>query len=204
MGIIKRASDIGAGADQVFLGIFAVCLAVLVLVTGVMVYFVIRYSHKNNPRPVDIEGNFWLETVWTLVPLAIFLAMFYFGWTNYAKMRNPPRDAMQIEVTARQWAWGFEYPNGKKTKELILALNRPVKLDLISQDVIHGFAIAAFRVKADVIPGRTNFTWFTPTAEGVYDLQCSVICGVSHSYMLAKVRVIPEEEFKKWYFSDQD
>jgi cytochrome c oxidase subunit 2 len=139
-----------------------------------------------------------------LVPLLLFLSMFYFGWTNFAYMRNPPRDAMVIEVTARQWAWNFKYPNGKRSDELYVALDRPVKVELHSQDVLHGFAIAAFRVKEDVVPGRNNFLWFSPTLLGTFDIQCTVMCGVDHSRMLSKVHVLSEDDFKRWYFRDED
>lgn len=190
--------------DDVFLYIFILAVAFLIFITGLMVYFVIKYSRKRNPTPVDIEGNTALEVAWTVTPLILFLSMFYFGWTNFYYMRNPPRDAMVIEVTARQWAWSFKYPNGKQSDELYVALNRPVKAELHSLDVLHGFYIAAFRVKEDVVPGKANYTWFTPTLLGTFDIQCTVMCGLRHSYMLSKVHVLPEDEFKAWYFADEN
>jgi len=204
MPFLTRPLSIADRVDAVFLYIFVLSAAFLVFITVLMVYFTVRYSRKRNPTPVDIEGNLWLETTWTLVPLVLFLSMFYFGWTNFAYMRNPPRDAMVVEVTARQWAWNFKYPNGKRSNELYVALDRPVKLELHSQDVIHGFYIAAFRVKEDVVPGRNNFLWFSPTLLGTFDIQCTVICGVDHSKMLSKVHVLSVEDFKEWYFRDED
>jgi cytochrome c oxidase subunit 2 len=118
-------------------------------------------------------------------------------------MRNPPPDAMVVQVIARQWAWSFKYPNGKQTGELYLPLARPVKLITHTLDVIHGFFVPAFRVKVDVVPGKSNFVWFAPWLLGDFDIQCTVICGVNHSAMLSKVRVMPEADFKKWYFSDE-
>jgi cytochrome c oxidase subunit 2 len=110
---------------------------------------------------------------------------------------------MVVQVIARQWAWSFKYPNGKQTDELYIPLARPVKLITQTLDVIHGFFVPAFRVKVDVVPGKSNFVWFTPWLLGDFDIQCTVICGVNHSAMLSKVRVMPEDEFKKWYFSDE-
>ncbi|MBI5209884.1 MAG: cytochrome c oxidase subunit II [Elusimicrobia bacterium] len=188
--------------DRYFLGSLALCLAVLLLVTFFIVYFSIRYSRARNPRPEDIEGNAALEVVWTVVPLALFLVMFYFGWTDFRTLRNPPPDALAVQVTARQWSWSFEYPNGKRTGELYAALGRPMRLELRSADVIHGFYVPAFRVKIDVVPGRTATAWFLPRLLGDFDILCSVICGTSHSAMLSKVRVLAEDEFKRWYFSD--
>jgi cytochrome c oxidase subunit II len=110
---------------------------------------------------------------------------------------------MEVTVVARQWAWNFQYPNGKQSPELILALERPVKLNLRSLDVIHGFFIPAFRIKEDVVPGKQNYTWFTPTRLGSYDIECTVICGVNHGNMVAKANVVPVRDFENWYFSDE-
>ncbi len=204
MPFLSPPLSIADRVDAVFLYIFILSVAFLIFITGLMVYFVIKYSRKRNPTPVDIEGNTPLEIAWTVIPLVLFLTMFYFGWTNFYYMRNPPRDAMVIEVTARQWAWSFQYPNGKQSDELYVALNRPVKVELHSLDVLHGFYIAAFRVKEDVVPGMTNYAWFTPTLLGTFDIQCTVMCGLRHSYMLSKVHVLPEDEFKAWYFADEN
>lgn len=200
--MFESASNMSGKVDEVFLYITALAVAFLVFITAVMIYFVIRYSRKNSPKGEDIHGNVWLEAVWTGIPLVLFLSMFYFGWTNYRYMRTVPRDAMVIKVIGRQWAWAFIYPNGKQTSELYLALDRPVKLELESSDVVHGFFIPAFRVKQDVVPGKRNYTWFAPTQLGSYDIECTVICGVSHTYMLSKANVLPESNFKEWYFGD--
>ncbi|MFH2202245.1 MAG: cytochrome c oxidase subunit II [Elusimicrobiota bacterium] len=204
MSFFTQASNLGAGVDRIFFVSLVASVLILAGITGLMIYFTVRYSRRRNPEPVDIEGHFGLEVVWTLIPLVLFLAMFYFGWTNFREMRTPPADAMVIKVTARQWAWSFKYPNGRVTEELRVAHGRPVKLEMKSIDVLHGFYIAAFRVKADVLPGRMNFLWFTPTIPGTFDIQCTVICGVDHSAMLSKIHVLPEEDFKKWYFTDPE
>jgi len=197
-------SDVSGRVDTVFWYITALTVAFLVFITVLMVYFVVKYSRKRNPHATDIEGHAGLEITWTVVPLVLFLSMFYFGWREYRYMRTVPRDALVVKVLGKQWAWAFTYPNGKQTGELYLAVGRPVKLELTSPDVVHGFYIPAFRVKQDVVPGQTNWTWFTPERLGAYDIECTVICGVSHSYMLSRVHVIPEEEFKTWYFSSSD
>lgn len=204
MSIFEAASNLGGKVDTVFLYTFALCVAVLLIVTALVVYFTVRYSRKRNPKPVDIEGDVRLEIAWTVIPLILFLAMFYFGWTNFRQMRNPPSDAMVVEVIAKKWEWTFKYPNGKITRELFAALDRPIKLELHSRDVLHGFYIAAFRVKSDVVPGKVNFVWFSPTLLGTFDIQCTVICGVKHSYMLSRVHVVPEAAFKTWYFGPAD
>lgn len=202
--MFEQFSDISGRVDAAFWYITALTAAFLVFITALIFYFVIKYSRKKNPQAVDIEGHTGLEILWTVVPLVLFLSMFYFGWREYKYMRTPPRDALVVQVLGKQWSWAFTYPNGKKTTELYLAVNRPVRLDLTSPDVVHGFYIPAFRVKQDVVPGQTNWTWFTPTVPGAYDIECTVICGVSHTYMLSRVHVLLEEEFKAWYFSATD
>jgi cytochrome c oxidase subunit II len=203
MPFFEQASNIAGKVDSVFLFITALSVVFLVFITAAIVYFVIKYSRKRHPTSEDIKGHTGLEIAWTVIPLILFLGMFFFGWTDFNYMRNVPRDAMVITAIARQWAWSFSYPNGKQTTELILALDKPVKIELRSLDVIHGFYVPAFRVKEDVVPGKNNYTWFTPTRLGSFDIQCTVICGPGHAKMLAKAIVIPLEEFKSWYFSDQ-
>jgi cytochrome c oxidase subunit II len=186
--------------DQVFLFVTALSVSFLIFITALMIYFVVRYRRSAGAKAEDIEGHTLLEIVWTAVPLVLFLSMFYFGWTNYRYLRNVPRDAMVIKVVARQWAWSFVYPDGRQTTDLTVAINRPVKLELESLDVVHGFFVPAFRVKEDVVPGKHNYTWFQPTEIGSFDIECTVICGVNHSYMLSKVHVVTEDAFKAWYF----
>jgi len=196
------ASSASEKVDAVFLYISALTIAFLVFITAMMIYFVIRYRRSRNTRGEDIHDNPLLEVMWTVIPLLLFLTMFYYGWTNYRYLREVPRDAMVVQVSARQWAWSFTYPNGRQTSELYVANDRPIRLDLKSLDVLHGFYIPAFRVKADVVPGKANYTWFRATQQGDFDIECTVMCGVNHSYMLSKVHVIPEEKFAKWYFGD--
>lgn len=204
MPILPQASSAAGKVDAVFLFVLILCAAFLILITTALIYFVVKYNRKKHPKAVDIEGNVWLETAWTVIPAILFLVMFVYGWTNFSYMREVPRDAMTIDVTARQWAWSFQYPNGKQTSELFLAENKPVKLDLRSLDVIHGFFVPAFRIKEDVVPGQKNYTWFVPTQLGSFDIECTVICGVSHANMLSKVVVVPVAEFEKWYFGSED
>lgn len=202
MPFASPASDVAGKVDAVFLYILALSVVFFIGITFVMVYFVFKYNRKRHPKGEDIEGNTWLEVVWTVTPTVLFLTMFYYGWTNYGYMRNAPRDAMEITVNGRQWAWSFTYPNGRQTTELALALGKPVKLNLHSADVIHGFFIPAFRIKEDVVPGKQNYTWFTPSQLGTFDIECTVICGVNHANMLSKAVVVPVSDFEVWYFGD--
>jgi len=189
----------GEVVNQVFFYILAITVFLLGLITFLMVYFVIRYHRKSNPRPADIKENFWLEIIWSVVPTLLVLTMFYYGLTGFNFLKRAPEDAMKVKVIARQWSWLFEYENGLKSMELKLPVGKPVKLALTSQDVIHSFYAPAFRIKQDVVPGMVNYLWFQSTEVGTFDVFCSQYCGLQHAKMLTKIVVIPEEEFKKWY-----
>jgi len=203
MNLLPQASTFATQADRIFLWVFILSLAFLVFITVLMVYFVIRYSKKRNPKATQIEGHTLLEITWTVVPLALFLGIFYFGWTSWSYGQTAPRDAMVVKVTARQWAWSFQYPNGKQTDKLYAVLDRPMKVEVNSLDILHGFYVPAFRIKVDAVPGRTNTIWFQPTRLGSFDIQCTIICGVNHSAMLSMVEVVSEKEFKAWYFGPE-
>jgi cytochrome c oxidase subunit 2 len=196
--MFPSASNLASGVDRVFLYIVALSAAVLLGITVVMVTFVLRYSRRRRPVAEQIEGNRWLEVAWTTIPTVLFLSMFYYGWIVWKEGRGGPPDAPSVTVTARQFAWSFTYPGGKTTPELVLPLGRPVRLDVKSVDMVHGFFVPAFRVKVDAVPGRTNYTWVTPTVAGVFDVECTVICGPSHSYMLSKVHVIDGALYDAW------
>jgi cytochrome c oxidase subunit 2 len=195
---MSGASNFVQGVDLTFIIILGISVFFLVSITAVMIYFVIRYSRKRNPKATNIEGNNTLEIVWTVIPLILVLVMFYFGWLGFRPMRNVPEGAIQVKAIGQMWSWMFEYENGKKSAELIVPLNKPVKLNLFSRDVIHSLYIPAFRIKEDVVPGKNNYMWFTAQQEGEYDIFCAEYCGTRHSYMLSKVRVLSEAEYNSW------
>ena len=189
----------GEVVNQVFFYILAITVFLLVLITFLMVYFVIRYHRKRSPQPAEIKENTWLEIIWTVVPTLLVLTMFYYGLTGFNFLKRAPQDAMKVKVIARQWSWLFEYENGLRSTELKVPVGKPIKLLLTSQDVIHSFYAPAFRIKQDVVPGMVNSLWFQSTEVGEFDVLCSQYCGLQHAKMLTKIMVLPEEEFKKWY-----
>ncbi len=196
--MFKGASNFAQSVDQVFLFITAISLVFLIGLTIAMVWFSIRYNRKRHPKPVQIKDNLKLEITWTIIPLILVLAMFYFGYTVFVPMRNAPDDAMLIKATGRMWDWTFEYPNGKKTRTLVLPVNKPVKFDLYSVDVIHSFYIPAFRVKEDMVPGKVTQMWFTPTIKDTFDVLCAEYCGERHSYMTTHAIIIDQDEYEQW------
>ena len=124
MPIIPEASSAAGRVDSVFLFTVILCVAVLIFITSTIIYFVIKYNRKRHPKGEDIREKTWLEITWTATPTVLFLVMFFYGWTNFNYMREAPRDAMEIQVTGRQWAWSFMYPNGRQTKDLYLGASR--------------------------------------------------------------------------------
>lgn len=188
--------------DSAFLFIHGICVALLALVTVLMIYFVIKYSRKKNPTPVDISGNLWLEITWTIVPVILVTLMFLYGLAGFRVLREVPANAMLVKASARMWQWSFQYENGKRSEILYVPSGRPVKLAITSEDVIHSLFIPAFRVKEDAVPGRETYLWFQGDDEGSYDLFCAEYCGLQHSAMLTKVVVMPADKFARWYFPD--
>ncbi|MBI5057362.1 MAG: cytochrome c oxidase subunit II [Nitrospirae bacterium] len=196
--------DRSANVDNVMFFIVGVSVFMLVLVTSLMIFFLVKYSRKKNPIAENIEGNLKLEIIWTVIPTILVLAMFYYGWVGFKIMRNPPKDALPVKVTARMWSWSFTYENGQKSEELNVPLNKPVKLIIISEDVIHSLFIPAFRIKEDAVPGMETYLWFNPDKIGTYDLFCSEYCGVGHHSMISKVNVMSQEDFSKWYAKKEE
>jgi len=185
--------------DPVFMLIFGISIVLLIGITTTMVTFVIRYHRSRAPEPTSrTDGNVWLEIVWVVLPTLLVLAMFYYGWAGYLALRNVPKDALPVTATARQWSWNFTYANGKTSTKLYVPVGKPVRVELVSRDVIHGFYLPAFRVKRDVVPGMKNHAWFVATRAGFYDLFCSQYCGTGHSAMITTVKALPEAEFAAW------
>jgi len=193
------ASNFVSSYNIAFYSIVVISLVLLVALTILMFYFIYRYNRKKHSEAVQIEGNTKLEIIWTGIPVLLVIGMFYFGWAGWNPMTKPPKDAMTVTSTARMWSFSFRYENGKESKDLILPVNTPVKINLVAIDVLHSLFIPAFKVKSDMVPGNDKMMWFIPQREGEYDLYCAEYCGLQHSYMQANVKVLSKEEYDKWY-----
>jgi cytochrome c oxidase subunit II len=198
--MFSNLSNLSQGVNTAFIVILAVCFFFLISITIVILIFIYRYNEKRHPVAVQIEGNNKLEVIWTVIPILIVIAMFYYGWTGWKPLYSKaPEGAMPIKTVGRMWNWHFEYENGKKTDTLYIPQGKPVLLDLVSLDVIHSFYIPAFRVKMDVIPGKKMTIWFIGNSPGIYDIFCAEYCGLQHSGMYTAVRVMQQDVFDKWY-----
>jgi len=196
-------STIAATVDNVFYYILGVSVFFLLLITGLIIYFSIRYRRSRHPEAVQIEGSVWLEVTWTVIPLILVLSMFWFGFEGFRAMRDVPEDAMTVQVTGRMWDWSFRYENGRESDRLYVPVGQAVKLAMTSVDVLHSFFIPAFRIKEDVVPGRETYLWFKPRTTGTADVFCAEFCGTRHSYMMTEVVVLEEGEFRAWLASGE-
>lgn len=196
--MLMGPSNITGRVDEAFVFIVACCIILLAGVTVCMIVFLIRYNRKRHPKPERVRQNVALEVVWTVVPLILVLIMFYVGWVDFSYIRNPPKDAMTVQVTARQWSWHFSYENGKQSDVLNVPLGRPVKLLMTSVDVLHSLFIPAYRIKEDLVPGMTTHLWFTANELGSYDIFCTEYCGLGHSHMRSTLVTMEPDAFREW------
>ena len=148
---------------------------------------------------VAIHGSLALELLWTFIPLGIAMVMFAWGAKVFFDLYRPPAGAMEIFVVGKQWMWKAQHADGQREiNELHVPIGRPVKLIMGSEDVIHSYYIPAFRVKADVIPGRYNSLWFTATKPGRYHLFCAEYCGTKHSGMIGWITAMEPADYQAW------
>ncbi len=199
--MVLGPSNIAGKIETSFLIVVGACVVLLVIVTVTMLVFLYKYNRKRHPVPDDIKENIPLEIIWTVIPTVLVIFMFYFGWVDFDYIRNPPRDAMNIDVISRQWSWTFRYENGKQSDTLRVPVGQPVKLTLTSEDVIHCLFIPAYRVKEDCVPGLKTHLWFTANEAGAYNIFCTEYCGLEHSHMRSKLITMPVAEFTAWYQS---
>jgi cytochrome c oxidase subunit 2 len=178
----------------------AVCGLVATGIAVFVVFAAIRYRRRrDNELPPQISGNIRLEIAWTAIPLLIFMGMFAWGATLFVDLRQPPRNATEIYVVAKQWMWKLQALDGRREiNELHVPVGRPVKLIMTSQDVIHSFFVPAFRVKQDVLPNRYTTLWFQPDKPGKYHLFCAEYCGTKHSGMIGYIYAMEPREYALW------
>jgi cytochrome c oxidase subunit 2 len=174
---------------------FLFCLIMVPLLYSL---FVFRRKKGDVGDAEHVEGNNTLEVTWTVLPLLLVGIFAYLGAYTLGETRVPAANALEINVTAHQWDWSFEYPQGFTTNELHLPLNRQVVLHMQSLDVIHSFWVPEFRIKQDVVPGRTTDYRITPIRAGDYKVRCAELCGTSHAYMERPVIVTSQADYDAW------
>jgi cytochrome c oxidase subunit II len=196
----EQASNFAFELDLFYLFLVALTVFFTALVATAAVYFLIKYRRRSQGEvPEQIEGHLKLEIVWTVIPFVISMFIFAWGAKLYYQLYTPPKDALEIFITGKQWMWRAQHPDGQREiNELHVPLGRRVKLTMTSEDVIHAYYIPAFRTKTDVVPGRYTTSWFTPTKVGTYHLFCAEYCGTQHSGMIGKVVVMDYPDYQNW------
>jgi len=199
----EAASSIAGQVDALYAYMVLVSAFFTLLIAFLVVFLAIKYRRKNDiiPKPVDEHsvGGMVLEIVWSIIPLGLSLIMFAWGASIFFTESRPPADAMEIFVVGKQWMWKVQHNEGaREINELHIPVNRDIRLTLTSEDVIHDFAVPAFRTKTDVLPGRYTTEWFRPTKVGQYHLFCMEYCGTKHSGMIGTVYVMNEADYDAW------
>ena len=193
---------------------------IVLLVAGLLAWCVIRYNKKSNPTPAKWSHNTLVEVIWTGVPVLILMFVAIFSFKLLFKYHDMPPAYMTVKATGYQWYWGYTYPDqkideitstltpeDKTTRELyrlhaenpmVVPVGKVVRVLVTGADVIHAFAVPAFGVKIDGVPGRLNQTWFRADKVGTYYGQCSELCGINHAFMPIQVDVVSQADFDAW------
>lgn len=197
---LPQASANAAESDWLIGGLLIVSLAVLALVFGLMLVYVIRFRAGSSLRRGHVrERTFWIEIGWTTATLVAFFGMFLWGANLYVREFQSPRSALRISVVGKQWMWKVEHEGGQREIDALhVPTGRPIQLVMTSEDVIHDFSVPAFRLKHDVLPGRYETLWFTAIRPGSYHLFCTQLCGTDHSLMIGEVVAMPPAEYEGW------
>ena len=198
---------------------------ITLFVLGLLIWCAVRYNKKANPVPARWSHNTLIEVIWTAAPVLILMFIAIFSFKLLFKYHDTPTPYMTVKATGYQWYWGYEYPDQKiseitstmlpeedakakgvpyrlaATEPMVVPVNQVVRVQVTGADVIHAFALPAFGLKTDGIPGRLNETWFRAEKTGVYYGQCSELCGIDHAFMPIEIKVVSQAEFDAWVAS---
>ncbi len=198
----EAASRSASTVDYLSWALLGVTMLFSVGIAVAIVFLVARYWHSREVNRVSTKSRFthWVvELIWSIGPLIIMLGIFTWGAAVFVDEHRPPADAIDVYVVAKQWMWKVSHQSGRREiNALHVPTGQPVRLTMISEDVIHSFYVPAFRVKRDVLPGRYATIWFEPTRPGVYHLFCAEYCGTDHSRMIGEVVVQSPQEYAEW------
>jgi cytochrome c oxidase subunit II len=192
-------SEFAKEIDTMYMGLFWLSVVLFLGIAIPTVYFGWRYRYKPGRVTPHMTHNTPLEIVWTVLPLVLCVAIFFWGLKGWMEYAVAPGDAMEVQITAKKWLWQFEYPDGSRTiNDLHVPVNKPVRFLMTSEDVIHDFFVPDMRVKHDIIPGRYTEVWFNPIAMGKHVITCAEYCGKGHSDMHGVLTVENDADFAKF------
>ena len=195
-------------------------LVIITLITlfvlALLVIVVVKFNAKANPVPSRTTHNTLIEVAWTLIPVLILVAIAVPSFRLLFQQLDIPKADLTVKATGKQWYWSYSYPDNGKFEfdslmaadkqprllgvdnEMVVPVNKVIRVQTTGADVIHAFAVPSFGIKIDSIPGRLNETWFKATKVGMYYGQCSELCGKDHAFMPIAVRVVNDQEFAAW------
>ncbi len=190
--------------------------AITIFVLILLIVVAVKFNAKSNPVPSKTTHNTLIEVVWTIVPVLILVGIAVPSFRLLFQQLDIPKADLTIKATGKQWYWTYTYPDNGKFEfdslmvadkaprllavdnEVVVPVNKVIRVQVTGADVIHSFAMPAFGVKIDAVPGRLNETWFKATKEGMYYGQCSELCGKDHAYMPIAIKVVNDQEFTTW------
>jgi len=195
---------------------------ITLFVLALLVTVIVRFNARSNPVPSKTTHNTLIEVVWTVGPVLILLMLVFPSFKLLFKELDIPKADLTIKATGKQWYWTFAYPDNGKFEfdsllacdekrekctaprllavdnEIVVPVNKIVRVQVTGADVIHSFAVPGFGIKIDAVPGRLNETWFQASHEGMFYGQCSELCGKDHAFMPVAVHVVSEQAFNQW------
>jgi len=194
--------------------------AITLFVLALLVIVAVKFNARSNPVPSRTTHNTTIEVIWTVVPVLILVTIAVPSFRLLFLQLNTPQADVTVKATGKQWFWSYSYPDSKfefdslmlqdkdrkadqprllaVDNEMVVPVNKVVRVLTIGADVIHAFAIPSFGIKIDAIPGRINETWFKAEREGMYYGQCSELCGKDHAFMPIAIRVVNEKDYTAW------
>ncbi|HUP50520.1 MAG TPA: cytochrome c oxidase subunit II [Thermoanaerobaculia bacterium] len=195
-----QASTVAPAVDTLYIALVVITGGVSLLIWLAVFYFAIKYRRRpENELAEEIEPPAFLEMTWIVIPTIIFIGIFVWGAWVFFHIQRPPDDALDVYATGRQWMWKFQHPTGQREiNTLHVPVNRPVKITMASEDVIHSLWFPSFRVKRDVLPSRYVTMWFQATRTGRFHIFCAEYCGTEHSRMVGSVIVLEPTEYQRW------
>ncbi len=200
-----------------------IIIGITIFVLALLLTVILKFNARANPAPSRTTHNTLLEVLWTVIPVMILVVIAVPSFRILFVQLNIPPSDLTIKATGNQWNWTYTYPDDKieftsimlndedraklnpapprllgVDNPIVVPINKTVRVQVIGSDVIHAFAVPAFGVKIDAIPGRLNETWFKATREGTFYGQCSELCGKDHAFMPIEVRVVSEQDYAAW------
>lgn len=186
------------------------------LVMVLLIWVMVKFNARSNPVPSRTTHNTLIEVIWTIVPVMILVGIAIPSFRLLFEQTDIPKADLTVKATGKQWYWTYSYPDNGKIEfnsllaqdkqprllavdnEMVVPVNKVIRVQTTGADVIHAFAVPAFGIKIDAIPGRLNETWFKATKTGMFYGQCSELCGKDHAFMPIAVRVVSDQEFATW------